>query len=179
MHNTPQTFYASQNVIGYVLTVIATDSDGDQAVRFAFHEIDKRNIRAISYDSKYGEYVFLLYRPVYYHYDFPSSTEFRIANVFDDHVLPTALGYDLPARYIVLRRGEPICNAIDAVNQSRKMHLGAIIANKQPHTHSVANLCQILTNMDNQFLNCIPMSIRQMFGTNILKIFPNTKRWYA
>ena len=29
MHNTPQTFYASQNVIGYVLTVIATDSDGD------------------------------------------------------------------------------------------------------------------------------------------------------
>ena len=100
LHHNPLHFYVSDNAIGYSLLDHIVENDKATRRYYAFYEIDKRNIQRIGYDSRYGEYVFLLCRPVYFHYNFEPKIEFRIADVFDDHILPNVFGYDLPPRHI-------------------------------------------------------------------------------
>ena len=99
LHNTPIHFYATEDVLGYsLLNNIKKNDDNSQTFYFAFYEINKQDIQSIDYDKKYGEYIFNLRKPCYNRYDLEPSYQFRIADVFDDHVLPDVLGYDLPPK---------------------------------------------------------------------------------
>ena len=98
LHYDKEKYYFNQNVIGFAVIDHFTDSKEDLNKHFAFCEVDKRNIKGISYDDKFAEYVLHLYKPVYSDYHFPALCEFRIADIFDDAELSNALGSDLPAK---------------------------------------------------------------------------------
>ena len=92
-------YYTNKDVIGYSLLVKQkTDAWGDITQYYTFHEIDKRNIRYISYDSKYGEYVLHLYKPVYLDYTLGPICEFRIQDIFEDNKLSLVLKISLPPK---------------------------------------------------------------------------------
>ena len=93
-------YYVNKNVIGYSLLKKTVESKwGDKITNYyTYHEIDRRNIRGVGYDSKYGEYIILLYQPVYVDYDLPPTTEFRFQDIFDDTKLTIALKCSLPAK---------------------------------------------------------------------------------
>lgn len=92
-------YYVNSCVIGYSLFVKETsDIWGNVTQYFTSHEIDRRNIRGIGYDSKYGEYIIYLYNPVYVDYSLPPTTEFRLQDIFDDGKLSIVLKCNLPAK---------------------------------------------------------------------------------
>ena len=101
LHNAKPFCYANQFIIGYSqLHHFSTDDDGKKIFYYSFHEVDKRNIHGIVYDSKFAEYVLLLKTPVYVHDDIAPVKEFRIQDVFDDSVLTEALNCTLPPKNI-------------------------------------------------------------------------------
>jgi hypothetical protein len=99
-HDNKHRYYVSNHVFGFSILDHTTRNDDSTTYYYAFYEIDKRNIRAFTYDSRYGEYIVLTHKPVYMHYGFPPTNEFRIPDVFDDNTLPSIFGCDMPARNI-------------------------------------------------------------------------------
>ena len=100
LHENKLRYYANQFVIGFSVLDHTTHDDNGTDYYYAFYEIDKNNIRGISYDPKFGEYIFILYKPVYYHYDFPPTIQFRLPDIFEDSILSTVLNCDLPPKHI-------------------------------------------------------------------------------
>lgn len=98
LHCEKEKYYFNQNVIGFAIINHYSDAKEGINKHYVFCEVDKRNIKGVSYDDKFAEYVLHLYRPVYSDYHFPPSCEFRIADIFDDNILSNALGCDLPAK---------------------------------------------------------------------------------
>lgn len=98
LHYEKEKYYFNQNVIGFAVINHYSDTKEGLNRHFAFCEVDKRNIKGVSYDDKFAEYILHLHRPVYSDYHFPPSCEFRIADIFDDNMLSNALGCDLPAK---------------------------------------------------------------------------------
>ena len=102
LHSKKPFYYVNSNVIGYSLLVNRKEDKWGNITRyFTFHEIDRKNIRDIIYDSKYGEYVLLLYRPVYVDFSLAPTTEFRIQDIFDDTKLSIILKCSLPPKYMM------------------------------------------------------------------------------
>ena len=100
IHENKLRYYANDYIFGFsVLDHISSDDDR-RYYYYAFYEVEKNNIKGFSYDSRYGEYVLLTYRPTYMHYDFAPAYEFRIPDVFDDHVLVNIFGCDMPPKNI-------------------------------------------------------------------------------
>lgn len=76
------------------------DKDGNVTEYYHFYEVDKANVKGIYYDSKYAEYVLVLYRPVYMDYALPPKCEFRIPDIFEEAILTNILGSDLPPKNV-------------------------------------------------------------------------------
>lgn len=101
LHKRKEFYYVNKNVIGFaLLTKIVTTPREDKRY-YTVHEVDRRNIKSISYDSKFGEYVLSLYKPVYVDYSLPPTMEFRIQDIFDDSKLSLVLKHDLPPKYMM------------------------------------------------------------------------------
>lgn len=101
LHENKLRYYVNNYIFGFsVLDHTTHDNDTGTDYYYAFYEVEKRNIKGISYDPYYAEYILHLYKPVYVHYDFEPTVEFRIADVFDDVILSNALNSDLPAKKI-------------------------------------------------------------------------------
>jgi hypothetical protein len=101
LHNTKPAYYSNNNVIGYsIMDHTKTDEDGHTTYYYAYYEIDKRNIQSIGYDAKFAEYVLILYKPVYIHYNLPPTNEFRLQDVFADDILTDVLRCSLPPKNI-------------------------------------------------------------------------------
>lgn len=98
LHENKYAYYANNFIVGYSVLDHITSDDNGSDYYYAFYEIDKRNIKGISYDSKYGEYIFHLYKPVYSHYDFQPSQFFRLPDIFDDVLLSNVFNCDLPPK---------------------------------------------------------------------------------
>lgn len=97
-HNEKTRYYANNDVIGYIeLDHTSHDDDGTDYY-YTSYEILKSNIYGISYDERYAEFVLHLKVPVYTNYASQPSNEFRIADIFDDRILSSALCCDLPPR---------------------------------------------------------------------------------
>lgn len=103
IHARKACYYVNSNVIGYsLLKKEVLNKWKDTVTRYyTYHEIDRRNIRAIGYDSKYGEYIIKLHHPIYVDYDLPPTTEFRLQDIFDDSKLTIALKCTLPAKHMM------------------------------------------------------------------------------
>ena len=102
IHETKQAYYYNQYVLGYTILDHMTDGgrERENNCHYVFCEVEKQNIRGVTYDSRYAEYVLLLYKPIYADHRCPKTTEFRIADIFDDIALSEALGCDLPPRNV-------------------------------------------------------------------------------
>lgn len=100
VHSNKHRFYTNNYVFGFSVLDHATHNDNGTDYYYAFYEIDKRNIRGFTYDSRYGEYIILTYNPTYMHYDLPPTNEFRIPDIFDDDVLPKIFGCDMPPKNV-------------------------------------------------------------------------------
>lgn len=100
LHENKYIYYANDFIIGYSVLDHTTSDDNGTDYYYAFYEVDKRNIKGITYDPRYGEYILVLHRPVFHHYDFRPCNEFRIADIFDDYVLSSVLACDLPAKHM-------------------------------------------------------------------------------
>lgn len=109
LHDVKGTYYANQNVFGYIkydhmksFTRKVGEDDYETYYKhyYAYYEIEKRNIKSITYDPYYAEYVVIMNKPVYYDYNFAPTVEFRIQDVFDDTELSNALERNLPPKNI-------------------------------------------------------------------------------
>lgn len=100
LHENKLHYYANDFVVGYSVLDHTSSDDNGTDYYYAFYEVDKRNIKGITYDSRYGEYVLVLYKPVFHHYDFRPCNEFRIADIFDDYVMSSVLACDLPPKHM-------------------------------------------------------------------------------
>lgn len=106
VHDAKGTYYANQNVFGYIkydhiedcTRRVGDDYEIYYKRFYGYYEVEKKNIKHISYDPYFAEYIIKLYKPVYYDYAFEPTTEFRIQDVFDDTVLSNALERDLPPK---------------------------------------------------------------------------------
>ena len=100
IHRNKIIYYNNRYVFGFSILDHTSHDDNGTDYYYAYYEIDKRNIRGLSYDERYGEYILLTHKPTYLHYSLPPQNEFRIPDVFDDHVLPTIFGCDMPPKNI-------------------------------------------------------------------------------
>lgn len=100
LHESKESYYFNNYVFGHAILDHMTDGNKNQNTHnhYVFCEVDKRNIRGVTYDDRYAEFVLILHSPIYSDYRCPKNTEFRIADIFDDQALSEALGCDLPAR---------------------------------------------------------------------------------
>ena len=99
-HDNKLRYYFNNFIIGYSVLDHTTSDDNGTTYYYAFYEVDKRNIESIGYDSYFAEYILYLKRPVYTHYDFKPTKEFRVADIFSDLVLTQVFGCDLPPKYM-------------------------------------------------------------------------------
>lgn len=109
LHDAKSTYYANHNVFGYIkydhrksFTRKVGDDDYETYYKYyyAYYEIEKKNIKSITYDPYFAEYVLIMNKPVYYDYNFAPTVEFRIQDVFDDTELSNALEKNLPPKNI-------------------------------------------------------------------------------
>ena len=102
IHNNKTKYYANNLVFGYTAFNHSQTSENHywSTDFYGFYEVDKRNIKGISYDSYFAEYILHLHKPVYIDYNLNPSFEFRIPDVFDDVTLSTVLSCDLPPKNI-------------------------------------------------------------------------------
>ena len=99
IHNNKSKYYANNTIFGYSVRYYSASSGRYKHEKsYLFYEVDKRNIKGISYNPYFAEYILHLHKPVYINYDLEPSYEFRIPDVFDDTVLTNALGIKLPPK---------------------------------------------------------------------------------
>ena len=98
LHKRKAFYYVNKNIIGYSLLAKEENRKGQIIKYYTLHEINRKNIKDISYDTEYGEYIIHLYTPVYVDYTMSPSTEFRIQDIFDDTKLTIALKLNLPPK---------------------------------------------------------------------------------
>lgn len=95
-HNPKSHYYFNDKIIGYSIV----DHRSDSYTYYTYYEIDKNDIKSISYDSNFAEYILFLKKPVYTDYNIPPTTKFIIADIFEESVLTAILNTDLPPRYM-------------------------------------------------------------------------------
>ncbi len=95
-----EAYYSSHMVIGFSV-LHHKDFVGDYLCEFYEHyEIDKNNIREITYDTKNAGYILHLNQPAFWDYGGYPTDKIFIADIFDDDVLTEMLQMNLPAKNI-------------------------------------------------------------------------------